>query len=32
MAQQYDMSLEELEKYKPRPTRQDDFEEFWKEA
>lgn len=30
MAQQYDMKLEELEKYKPQPTKQPDFEEFWR--
>ncbi len=29
MVQPYDMSLEELKKYKPKLTRQPDFDEFW---
>lgn len=29
MVQPYDLSLEELERYKPELTRQPDFEEFW---
>ena len=29
MVQPYDMSLEELKKYKPELTKQPDFEEFW---
>jgi cephalosporin-C deacetylase len=30
MAQPYDMPLEELKNYKPRLTKQDDFDDFWK--
>lgn len=29
MAQLYDMPLEELRRYKPLLTKQDDFDEFW---
>ena len=32
MLQPYDMSLEELRKYKPELTRQPDFKEFWETA
>ena len=30
MVQPYDLSLDELRKYKPALTRQPDFLEFWK--
>ena len=30
--QQYDLPLSELKKYKPDLTRQEDFEEFWKDS
>lgn len=32
MAQPYDMPLEELKNYKPNPTKQPDFEEFWQKS
>ncbi|TYQ12991.1 UNVERIFIED_CONTAM: cephalosporin-C deacetylase [Acetivibrio alkalicellulosi] len=32
MAQQYDMPLKELEKYKPHLTRHSDFEDFWEKS
>lgn len=32
MALQYDISLEELKKYKPQLTKQADFEEFWEKS
>lgn len=32
MTQLYDMPLEELKKYKPYPTKQPDFKEFWEKS
>ncbi len=32
MAQPYDLSLEELKKYKPALTKQSDFDEFWENS